>query len=162
MKKKRDRQAPTSIGKTSAHRSFLFFCRKFSSAFATFLCIRQATSLISRNHHRSFSASDGEPGKQEGRMVPPTSQQEEFCPCVSLVDKTSLQYTHWHAVQPRTAHSCGSEAYAQAQLAVAKPVAATARCLNGHCSGIPSVLARVKKNGDLGGSKLVFFSSSLG
>lgn len=74
MKKKRDRQAPTSI------------------------------------------ASDGETGKQEGRMVPPTSQQEEFCPCVSLVDKTSLQYTHWHAVQPRTAHSCGSEAYAQAQL----------------------------------------------
>jgi hypothetical protein len=100
------------LGKTSAHRSFLFFCRKFSSAFATFLCIRQATSLISWNHHRSFSASDGEPGKQEGRMVPPTSQQEEFCPCVSLVDKTCLQYTHWHAAR----HSCGSEAYAQAQL----------------------------------------------
>lgn len=73
MKKKRDRQAPTSIGKTSAHRSFLFFCRKFSSAFATFLCIRQATSLISRNHHRSFSASDGEPGQQEpGRKDGPT------------------------------------------------------------------------------------------
>lgn len=95
---------------------------------------------------------------QEGRMVPPTSQQEEFCPWVSLVDKTSLQTTvHTLACSAATHSSQLWIGSLRTGTAVAKPVAATARCLNGHCSRIPSVLARVKKNGDLGGSKLFFF-----
>lgn len=164
MKKKRDRQAPTSIGKTSAHRSFLFLfflqkiqlgiCHIFMHQTSDQSHLQKPPSFFFSIRRRARAAGT----RKEGWSHPRRSRRNSVRGFLWQTRQAyRLQYTHWHAVQPRTAHSCGSEAYAQAQLAVAKPVAATARCLNGHCSRIPSVLARVKKNGDLGGSKLFFF-----